>query len=188
MLFASETCYDAKKLWLVVRDKKTAERFETRADWAKSRAGALDFTKKDLRWFASDKSGALADETFLEKAGQTELAKKLSLGRAADKRRSTYQLVFGIPLSIVMVGGGTYWGLSAWQKTDPSTLDMAGSIVIATAGIGVFVGVISSYVRNHRTQNPAEHTISLAQAADIVERHNNALRRKCAAQTSPADQ
>ena len=185
-LFASDACYDDKKLWLVVRDGKTAERFETRADWAKSRAAVIDFTRKDLRWFASDKSGAISDEVFLEKTGQVELAKKLSLERAADKRRSSYQLIFGIPLSAIMIGGGTYWGLSVWEKTDPSTLDMAGSIVIATAGIGVFVGVISSYVRNHRAQNPADHTISLAQAADIVERHNSALLRKCSSQ-SPAN-
>jgi len=175
----ADDCYDPQKVWLVVRIQDKGKVFETNDQWRKDGSSLADLTNKDARWFARNEDGMLTDDVLLDSTGQTELAQKLALERLSDKKRSTIQLIIGLPLGLAMIGGGAYWGTKVWEKETPSTYEMAGSVIIGTAGLGIVIGVISSYIGNHKAPDPNEHTISLKQAADIADRYNTALHRKC---------
>jgi len=177
-LFADD-CYMDRKMWLVVRVGKKGKVFETMRQWLADGNNRNMLADSDTRWFARSADGILTDAALLDTAGQTDLAQKLALERASAKRRSTLQLIIGLPLGLGMIGGSAYWGSKTWDKETPSTIDLAGAIVLGTAGLGVVIGVISSYIHHHSAPEPNEHQIALTQAADIVDRYNEAIYRKC---------
>lgn len=172
-------CYDSKKIWLVVRIDGVGKIFETNDDWLASGGNIGDFSRKDARWFARNRDSILTDDALLNSVGQTALAQKLVQRRQSAKKRSSIQLAVGLPIGVGMVGGCAYWGSKIWEKDTPSTVDLAGAFVLGVSGIGIIIGVISSYLHNHRKPDPNLHEISLKQAAEAVDRYNNALLRKC---------
>ncbi len=178
-LSAGGDCYDSQKLWLVIRSGGHAEIFETKKEWVE-RGGKLEqLYAPDLRWFARNSDTVLADWQLLEAAGLTRLARDLREKQERWRRRSTIQLILGVPLGLAMLGGGIYWGRDLWQREKPSTVDMAGSVVLSFAGLGVILSSISEYKKHHSPPDITQHYISIRQAVDIVDKYNTSLKLKC---------
>ncbi len=175
----SSECYERQKVWLILRVDGKGKVFERRDLWILDGNSTDELSRRDVRWFARHYDGLLTDDSLLQVVGQVELARRIRQMRESAARRSTVQLVIGLPLGLGMVGGCVYWGTRIWGQETPSTIDLAGAIVLGTAGIGVLVGVVSAYIRHHSKPSPTEHEISLKQASDIVDRYNSALKRQC---------
>ncbi len=177
-LLAGE-CYDAQKIWLVVRVGGKADVFETKSGWVRSGHSIGDFARDDVTWFARNAEGVLTDDELLALVGQDDLARRLAAERQSLRRRSTIQLVVGVPLGAAMMVGSIWWGRRIWSTEVPSTVDIAGAVVMGTAGIGVIIGALSSYIRHHSPPKPNQHEISIKQAVELVDRHNTALMYRC---------
>ncbi len=183
ILFADD-CYDSQKIWLVVRNDKKANIFETKKNWLVDGNNLSSLSRGDAKWFARNDSSLLTDDAILKIAGQTILGQQLAQERESSKRKSSIQLAIGLPLGSGLLGGSAYWGSTIWDNETPSTIDLAGSLVLGVAGLGIVIGVISSYVSHHKPPDPKKHSISLKQASDIIDKYNEALRRKCHSESS----
>ena len=180
-LVLANDCYESQKVWLVIRSGGRARIFETKADWLKSGNGLEQLYGEDLRWFARNKSGVLPDWELMRIVGFEQLGQELHSRFERSRRTSTIQLIIGVPLGLVMLGGSAYWGYETWQKQTPSTIDMAGSIVLGFGGLGVFLSSISNYRKYHRPPEITQHFISVRQAVDVVDRYNTSLLHRCGA-------
>jgi len=178
IIFADD-CYESHKIRLVLHINSSGYTFETKQDWLKDGNTLSQLATPGIRWFARSKDGVLTDAALLDTAGQKSLAQKLNLDISKAKTRSSIQLAIGLPIGLAMMGGGAYYGYHTWDKEVPSTIDMAGSVVLGIAGLGVVIEVISGYIHHHSEPEPNEHTISSSQAIDITDRYNSALKRKC---------
>ncbi len=183
ILFA-DNCYDSQKIWLVVRIDKKANIFETNKNWVADGNNLSLLSRKDSKWFARNDSSLITDDVLLKITGQKMFGEKLAQERESAKRRSSVQLAIGLPLGLGLLGGCAYWGSTIWDRETPSTIDLAGSLVLGIAGIGIVIGTISSYVAHHRAPDPKKHQISLKQASDIIDKYNEALQRKCQSSNS----
>ena len=177
IIFADDY-YEAHKIWLVLHIDGKGYVFETKQDWLSDGGTLSQLSAPNIRWFARSEDGILTDAALLDTTGQKSLAEKLRLQRSKARKRSSIQLAIGLPLGLAMMGGSAYYGYHTWDKETPSTIDMAGSIVLGIAGLGVVIEVISGYIHHHSEPDPNEHTISSTQATDIVDRYNSALKRK----------
>jgi len=183
-----DDCYDSQKIWLVIRTGSTAGLFETKSAWALDGGTLEELIANKSRWFARNKEGFLIDEAMLDIAGQNDLAQQLSIERQKARSGSTTRLILGLPFGIGLIGGSAYWAMKAWDKETPSTIDLAGSLCLGIAGVGILVGVISSFRKHHGEPDPNEHQILLSQAVDVVDRYNNSLKRKCQSNNSNGTQ
>ena len=177
----ADDCYDFEKIWLVVRIENKANVFETKTNWMMEGNNLDLLARRDAKWFARNDSSLLTDDALLEITGQKILAEKLASQRVLARRRSSVQLAIGLPLGLGLMGGSIYWGMKIWDMETPSTIDLAGSVVLGVAGLGIVIGTISNYIAQHKPPDPKKHTISLKQASDIVDKYNEALKRKCKA-------
>ena len=178
-LLLGNECYDSQKIWLVLRIGGRARIFETKADWVFSGGELSELYSDSIRWFARNSEGVLHDWELMNAVGLTDVGEKLRLHQEHSRKLSTVGLIVGVPLGLAMLGGSVAWGYDIWQREKPSTIDVAGAVVLGFGGLGVFLASISNYKRYHKPPDIAEHQISAHQAVDLVDRYNTSLKIKC---------